>query len=51
MKTKNKKVTKNVVEYYDICKLCKKPIKGRSKKHVEYNMGLHIGKHERDNRK
>ena len=34
-------------EFIDTCSKCNKVIRGTSEKQVEYNMGLHKGKHKK----
>jgi len=43
-----RKVTKNITEYYKVCPVCKKEIKGTKKSQVEYNLKIHLeAKHKK----
>ena len=39
------------VQWYKVCPICAKEIKGASEVHVDYNMQLHLEKHEKEQKK
>ncbi len=39
---KSRKVTKKEIEYYIVCKDCKKEIKGSTEGQVNYNLDIHM---------
>lgn len=45
---KKEKITSTRIVYSEICKHCKKKIKGFSESSLEYNMRLHKEKHDKE---